>query len=670
MIKFFVKGFSHGDGYYCKAIGLPKGFKINKEAIEEQLLLRRQGVGRSQRMNTEKDTIQFLSGLDGSGKTTDNDLQFFIKNTDDTLSTKPSITAMRSGHADLVGCAKLQLLDARQVCELSSARRTVAYTAFGAICKQILEQYGIFTYSYLRQIGDVVSSDDFDFNTDKNLLKQEIRCKDNQTANLMQQAILDAKEDGDSIGGKVAVGCVGLPMAIGDFINYENKLDGILSKAMMSIPSVKAVEFGLGTSFANCKNTQIADKLTVAEDKVLYKTNNCGGVVAGLSTNLPILMTLTVKPVPTTKKPVKTIDIKTKQTVVSHYERSDTCVVQNVGIIAENILATTILDLYLTYTDANVLYKKFDKNDFDTNTVFVVDKSVYDRCNFCNEDSVFIIKNPEIDKNLDKAIQLLQFIASKNLSKNDNLVAVGGGALLDLCGFVSSIYKRGLNFYSVPTTLLSMVDAGHGGKNALNFDNAKNIIGTFYFPKKVIVDFDFLNTHTDTHIKEGFGEIVKCALLNQSIYNLLNTNPNDLKGLVKKCVTFKNEVVYTDPYDAFWRKQLNAGHTFGHAFEIFFNLPHGQAVLFGLLWEFKLAYYLQKISKEFYEQKISFLKRFIKTQLDITKDDIKQIINLCQKDKKNQDTQIGFVFILPYDDFLVVNLLKQTVEEFFLDAIL
>ncbi|MBR5251135.1 MAG: chorismate synthase, partial [Clostridia bacterium] len=543
MIKFFVKGFSHGDGYHCKAIGLPKGFKVDISLIQEQLLLRRQGVGRSQRMTTEQDVIEFFSGLDDCGKTDGNDLTFFIRNVDNTLATKPSITALRSGHADLVGSIKLNLQDARQVCELSSARRTVAYTAFGAICKQILAQYGIFTYSYLRQIGKVVANDEFDYFVDKKVLARDLRTKDDSIAKLMQQEILDAKEIGDSIGGKVCVGCVGLPIGVGDFINYENKLDGILSKAMMSIPSVKSVEFGLGPCFASQTNTQVADNLTVVDDKVLYGTNNCGGVVGGLSTNKPITMTLTVKPVPTTKKSVETIDIQTKQKVLSHYERSDTCVVQNVGIIAENILATTILDQYLNHIDAKVVYKKFNKNDFNTNTVFVVDKNVYNQCNFSNDDSVILIDDPENDKNLNKAIEVLQFVSSKNLSKNDDLVAIGGGALLDLCGFVASIFKRGLNFYSVPTTLLSMVDAGHGGKNALNFDGAKNLLGTFYLPKQVIIDFDFLISNTQSLIDEGFGEIIKCSLLNNSLYNALNKDSFDLKTLIKQCVSFKNQVV-------------------------------------------------------------------------------------------------------------------------------
>lgn len=667
MIKFFTKGFSHGDGYVCKALGLPVGFKVDKEEISHQLALRRQGIGRSQRMTAEKDEIVFLSGLDSFGKTDGTPLQFFIKNSDNTLQNKPSITALRSGHADLVGCTKLKLKDARRVCELSSARRTVAYTAFGAICKQILKEYGIYTYSYLRQVGKVISDEPFDFFSDAQLLDEPLRCKNKEVAKRMEHTIFKARESGDSIGGKVVVGCVGLPMGVGDFVNYENKLDAIIAKTMMSIPSVKAVEFGLGVDYASLTNTQVADKLICDGDNVNYSTNNCGGIVAGLTTNMPLNITLTVKPVPTSKKSVETIDIQTKEKVFSHYERSDTCVVQNVGIIAENMLAISVLDAYMAYANTNVLYKKFNKNDFSDKTVFVVDKILLDKCNFDHKDKVIIIENPEEEKNINSAIRLLQYLASQNLSKTDLVVAIGGGALIDLCGFVASIFKRGIRFWAVPTTLLSMVDAGHGGKNAVNFQDVKNMIGTFGFPQCVLIDFEFLQTNTPQMFEEGFGEIVKCALLDFSLRQLLEERPNDYEKLIKECVRFKNEVVHTDTYDDFWRCQLNAGHTFGHSFEIFYNLPHGQAVLMGLIWECKLARYLNKITEEFYGETMAFLMRFADSQIcrKITQKEIKPIIELCLQDKKNSGDKITFVFVLPYHDFSVCTLTSAQIEEFF-----
>lgn len=672
MIKFFVKGFSHGDGYFCKAIGFPAGYDIDKKVVEEQLSLRRNTVGRSQRMNFETDEVVFLSGLDKFGKTDGSPLQFFIKNIDNTLLQKPPITAMRSGHADLVGCIKHNLLDARYVCELSSARRTVAYTAFGAICKQVLKKYNIYTYSFVKQIGKINCVAEVDYLCDNKLFSQSFRCVDYDKANQMQQEIEYAKSNGDSIGGKVSVGCIGLPMGMGDFVNYEGKLDGILAQYMMSIPSVKAVEVGLGVDFASAQSSQVADKLSLKDGNIVYETNNCGGLIAGLTTNKPLNLTLTVKPVPTTKKGVPTIDIKTKKITVSHFERSDTCIVPSVGIIAENIMAMVILDKFLEHLNHTVSYKKFNKNDFSTNSVFVVDKNVLQISGFSPMNkNVFIIENGEQDKNFDTVCKLLDFLSRQNLTKTDTLVAIGGGSVIDLSGFVASIYKRGIRFCVVPTTLLAMVDAGHGGKNAINYCSVKNLIGSFYLPENIIIDFDFLQTNTLKNFSEGFGEIVKCALLDNNLYNALTTNKKDMKNLIRLCADFKNRIVLMDKTDDFWRKQLNLGHTFGHAFEIYYKIAHGDAVLMGLVWETKLAYFLKLIKEDFYKKTNDFLTEFIDSQSQnrIKQTDIAEIIKLCLSDKKNENAEIGFVFAMPYNDFCFKTLKIGQIEEFFKNVI-
>ena len=644
MIKFFAKGFSHGKGYLCTAVGLPEGYRIDTNAVACELSRRREGIGRSPRMKNEEDKITFLSGIDANGRTDGSPLQFFISNNDTTLPKKPPITALRSGHADLVGCVKYGLDDARIVCELASARRTVAYTAFGAICKQILATKNIYTYSEVTQIGKVKRDGKVDFDA------------------LSTAEILSARENGESIGGKVMVGCNGLGMGMGNLIDYENRLDGVIAHALMSIPSVKGVEFGLGTLFSDKTNGQVADVLTVKDGKIVYATNNCGGVVGGLTNGNDIVATLTVKPVPTTKKGVETVDLVTGERSVSHYERSDTCVVSNVGVIAENILAATVLDIVLQYENATVRYEKFNKNCVTGNKVFVVDKKVMPLIDLSGE-KVFAIENPEKEKNLLTVEKLLTFFSENKLKRTDWVVAIGGGALSDTAGFSAAIYKRGVNICLVPTTLLSMVDAAHGGKNAVNFDNVKNVIGTFYKPRKVIVDFDFLNTNTQLLKKEAFGEIIKCALLDNKVMSALKADA-DIKELIKLCISFKNEVVNRDPYDLFWRKQLNLGHTFGHAFERTFSLPHGEAVLQGLFYETMLAGYVGATEKEFCEKTLDFLTRYV-TPIRILPTDAERIIDFCMADKKNENENICFVFAAPYFDFELKNVDKRTVKEFF-----
>ena len=177
------------------------------------------------------------------------------------------------------------------------------------------------------------------------------------------------------------------------------------------------------------------------------------------------------------------------------------------------------------------------------------------------------------------------------------------------------------------------------------------------------MDFEFLNTNTQLLKKEAFGEIIKCALLDNKVMSALKADA-DIKELIKLCISFKNEVVNRDPYDLFWRKQLNLGHTFGHAFERTFSLPHGEAVLQGLFYETMLAGYVGATEKEFCEKTLDFLTRYV-TPIRILPTDAERIIDFCLADKKNENENICFVFAAPYFDFELKNVDKRTVKEFF-----
>ena len=200
-MKFFAKGLSHGDGYHCKAIGLPADFKINVDRLNEQLALRRAGAGRSDRMKSESDRVEFLSGVSADFVTDGRPLEFFIKNKDDGVESKPPITALRSGHADFVGCTALGLKDARYVCERASARRTAAYVAFGEICRQILESKGIFTYYLTRNVGGVKCDAPFDYRNDYSRVnKDDMHCPSDETKQKMLRRIQEARAAGDRVG--------------------------------------------------------------------------------------------------------------------------------------------------------------------------------------------------------------------------------------------------------------------------------------------------------------------------------------------------------------------------------------------------------------------------------------------------------------------------------------
>lgn len=317
MITFSFYGTSHGEGYGGTIRGLPQGFTFDVEQINQQLKLRKQGAGRSSRQVFNDEVI--FDGFDGK-VTVNGELRFFVAN--ECVEQRDDITAVRSGHSDLVGRARHPEMTARALAELSSARSSVCYVVLGAICKQYLATLGIETYHRVERIGG--------FSSQKKIA----------------EAIEQARQRGDSLGGIVAVGASGVPMGLGEILPYTERLDAQIAANVMGIPSVKGISFGLGDKFATVSGVEAHDELQVVDGKIKYATNNCGGIVAGITTGGDVLFHVTVKPVPTVKG-VTTVDACTLEQVPQHYERADTCVVPNVGVIAENVLAYVLTNQIL-----------------------------------------------------------------------------------------------------------------------------------------------------------------------------------------------------------------------------------------------------------------------------------------------------------------------------------
>ena len=309
MITFSFYGTSHGEGYRGVINGLPDGFTFEVDCINEQLRLRKTGIGRSSRQVYADEVV-----FDGFDKqvTVNGELRFFVANK--SVEQRADITAVRSGHSDVVGQARHPNMTARDLAELSSARNSVCYVVLGAICKQYLHTLGVETYHQIEKIGG--------FSSRKRIA----------------EAIEQAKQKGDSLGGIVAVGAKGVPMGLGEILPYTERLDAQIAANIMGIPSVKGISFGIGDKFARISGVEAHDELRIDNSKIAYATNKCGGIVSGISNGCDILFHVTVKPVPTVKG-VTTIDTCTLEQVPQHYERADTCVVDNVGVIAENILA-------------------------------------------------------------------------------------------------------------------------------------------------------------------------------------------------------------------------------------------------------------------------------------------------------------------------------------------
>lgn len=353
MITFNFSGTSHGIGYQGTICGIPKGVCVNIDNINSALQLRKSGFGRSSRQSFA-DKVVFAGHENEQQFFTDgNDLHFFVANT--SVETRPNITAVRTGHADLVGTIRHPNMTARDVAEIASARSSLCYVVLGCICEQILKDWGVETSYYVEQIGGVLAKTQYPKWHSLHpgeLDVEHFPCPDKTAKEQMLQQIDVAKQKGDSLGGVVCV-VAKVPAGIGEIFPYDKHLDAQLSAQLVGIPSVKGISFGVGGDFAHSTGTNCHDELQLdGNGAIVYKTNYCGGIVGGVTTGQNILINLTVKPIPTVKG-VTTIDTATKQPVAQQYERADTCVVPNVGFVAMHIANYVLANQILTQYEQN-----------------------------------------------------------------------------------------------------------------------------------------------------------------------------------------------------------------------------------------------------------------------------------------------------------------------------
>ena len=292
----------------------------------------------------------------------------------------------------------------------------------------------------------------------------------------------------------------------------------------------------------------------------------------------------------------------------------------------------------------------------------VIDSKIKNKFNLVKEKNIKIItiECGEKIKTINGYKDLAEKLIKNNINRKSVLVAIGGGTLGDLAGFVSSTVLRGLDFFLIPTTLLSQVDSSIGGKNGINTTYGKNMLGTFYQPKEVLIDISVLNTLPNKEIKSGYAEIIKHALINdynffcwleKNIDKLLNLNKSILEKAIYKSIMIKLFYVRKDEKETLINSQsramLNFGHTIGHAIESHYNYKkynHGEAISIGMITEAKISNYLGLLSSnELYRILIHFKKCKLKIFDKFIKE--KKIINLINKDKKNFNDSINFSLI-------------------------
>lgn len=364
MFRFLTSGESHGISLNVIIDGVPAGFDIDNEYINAQLAKRQVGYGRGGRMKIETDKAIIKSGV-RFGKSTGAPIAMEIVNKDFEnwkipMSSSPvdqndenlakiaekEITNVRPGHADFAGAIKYDQQDVRNILERSSARETAARVAVGAVAKCILKQFGIEGFSYVLQIAEV-KADENVVPDEKTIESNDLRLADTSVYEQMKAAIDKAREEGDTLGGKVEVIYKKLPIGLGSHVQWDRKLDGQLAQAVMSIQAVKAVEIGMGVDVAKTSGKNTHDEVFFENGKIVRKTNNAGGLEGGITNGENLVVKASMKAIPTMKTSLSSINLKSKEAISAHFERSDTCAVSACGVVADAMVATVLVNAFL-----------------------------------------------------------------------------------------------------------------------------------------------------------------------------------------------------------------------------------------------------------------------------------------------------------------------------------
>ncbi|NRG43170.1 chorismate synthase [Bacillus sp. CRN 9] len=357
-MRYLTSGESHGPQLTTIIEGLPAGMPLLEDDINQALARRQKGYGRGRRMQIEKDTVQITGGV-RHGYTLGSPVGLVVQNDDwkhwtkimgqglldqdEMDEVKRKISRPRPGHADLNGALKYGHRDMRNVLERSSARETTVRVAAGSVAKKLLSLLGIEVVGHVVEIGGI-SSNKREYSTLEELRsiteESPVRCLDSEAGQKMMDAIDQAKNNGDSIGGIVEVIVEGMPAGVGSYVHYDRKLDAKLASAIISINAFKGVEFGIGFEAAKKPGSQVHDEIAWNEEEGYYrKTNRLGGLEGGMSTGMPIIVRGVMKPIPTLYKPLESVDIETKEPFTASIERSDSCAVPAAAVVAEHVIA-------------------------------------------------------------------------------------------------------------------------------------------------------------------------------------------------------------------------------------------------------------------------------------------------------------------------------------------
>ncbi len=359
-LRLITAGESHGPGLTCLVEGLPAGLELDREAIDRDMARRQLGHGRGGRMKIETDRAHVTSGV-RHGRTLGGPIALHVANKDysnweermnpwPVEAAVPEVHLPRPGHADLVGTQKYGLSDVRDILERASARETAARVAGGAVAKAFLRALGVEVVSHVTRIGEVavgpraaLTLADF-----AGVDEDPVRCLDPPASREMVRHINAQRKANESIGGVYEVVAFGLVPGLGSHVSWEERLDGRLAMALVSIQAMKGVEFGDGFGLAQTPGSSAHDEIFFAHGRFTRPTNHAGGIEGGMSTGDPLVARVAMKPLPTLTKPLRSVDIETKEPAEALRERTDSCTVPAAGVVGEAMVALVLADAYRT----------------------------------------------------------------------------------------------------------------------------------------------------------------------------------------------------------------------------------------------------------------------------------------------------------------------------------
>jgi chorismate synthase len=364
MLRYFTAGESHGETLVAFLSGVPAGLAIEQQLIDRELWRRQQGFGRGGRMKIEKDSARVVSGV-RHGKTIGSPIAILLENKDwrnwqESLPVEAGdsekhkrVASPRPGHADLAGALKYNFPEARYVLERASARESASRVALGSIAKLFLREIGIEVLSHVIAVGRaVLEKAEVPWEQLRKLHARDevlLNCADPQAEERMKAEVDQALRTGDSVGGVFEVVAHGVPPGLGTYAQWDERLDGLLAQAVMSLQAVKAVEIGTGVGSALSFGSTVHDEIGYSKQiagaaftRFTRASNHAGGIEGGISNGQDILVRGYLKPISTLRRPLASVDFASREPVRAAYERSDVCVVPAAGVAAEAMVALTL----------------------------------------------------------------------------------------------------------------------------------------------------------------------------------------------------------------------------------------------------------------------------------------------------------------------------------------